>query len=139
MLLKLRRLCESYLLCLGGSCPVGQYLPSWLFFSRELPVQWDCSLLPDEPCIPLCQINESVTRIPSNIKCINECPIHRVLRGKMNTFYFSWAFCSGLSLTLSERSLQMDQAMTNGCHELQIENNFPAPIFVYPSEKKIDC
>ena len=32
MLLKLRRLCESYLLCLGGSCPVGQYLPSWLFF-----------------------------------------------------------------------------------------------------------
>ena len=64
MLLRLPRLCESYLLCLGDSCPVG------CFFAQELPAQWNCSLLP-EPCISLCQINLIVTRIPSIVKYIN--------------------------------------------------------------------
>ena len=96
----------------------GWQLPSWSVFAQLAVFFLGTSGSMELLFITRWDLNPSLSnqlncnKDPSNVKYINECPIHRVLRSKMNAFYFSRAFSSWLSLTLSERSLQMDQAMT---------------------------
>ena len=137
MLLKLRRLCESYLLCLGGSCPVGQYLPSWLFFFPGTSGSMGLLFITRWALHP--SLSNQLNCNKDSIKCqIHQRMPHSSSVAKQNECILFFLGLLFRAFTHFEWEITPNGPSNDnyGCHELQIENNHRAPIFVYPSEKR---